>query len=87
MANTSSAKKAIRVSLRKNIINLRRKRQYKEARKDVIKAVESKDKKTAVSLLPQAFKEIDKAAKMNIIHKNTASRNKSQLARSVNTLA
>ena len=43
MANTKSAKKAIRVSERKSVINLRNKRAYKEARKDVKKAIELKD--------------------------------------------
>lgn len=87
MANTSSAKKAIRVAARKTVINLRHKRAYKDAKKGVLQAVESKNKKEALSLLPKAYKEIDKAAKTNIIHKNTAARYKSSLTKRVNALA
>ncbi len=83
MANTKSAIKAIRVSGRKSVINLRSRRGFKEARKEVVKAVEAKDKKGAAKLLPVAYKEIDKAAKRNIIHKNTAARYKSNLSKSV----
>lgn len=87
MANTSSAKKAIRVAARKTVINLRHKRSYKDARKSVLQAVEAKNKKEALELLPKAYKEIDKAAKTNIIHKNTAARYKSNLTKRVNALA
>ena len=85
MANTSSAKKAIRVTERKTVINLRKKRAYKQASKDVSKSLLGKGKKTNTpELLSEAYKKIDKAAKRNIIHKNTASRYKSNLAKSVN---
>lgn len=86
MANTSSAKKAIRVSLRKQKVNLNRKRAFKDARKEVKKAIEKKDQKKALQLLPKAYKEIDKAAKTNVIHKSTAARYKSRLAAKVNSL-
>ncbi|MEO6728299.1 MAG: 30S ribosomal protein S20 [Candidatus Dojkabacteria bacterium] len=87
MANTKSAKKAIRVSGRKAVINLRSRRDFKEATKDVKKAVVAKDKKEAAKLLPVAYKEIDKAAKRNVIHKNTAGRYKSNLSKAVAKLA
>jgi small subunit ribosomal protein S20 len=81
MANTSSAKKAIRVSERKRVINLKHKKAYKEAKKDVKKAViAGEDKKKVTELVTKAQKEIDKAAKTNIIHKSTAARYKSRLA-------
>jgi len=87
MANTSSAKKAIRVAQRNAEINLHRRRSMKEARKEVQKAVAIKEKATAESLMPKAYKEIDKAAKLGVIHKNTASRYKSRLSALVKTLA
>ncbi|MEP7103963.1 MAG: 30S ribosomal protein S20 [Candidatus Dojkabacteria bacterium] len=87
MANTKSAKKAIRVSGRKAIINLRSRRSFKEARKDVKKAIEAKDKKGATKLLPTAYKEIDKAAKRHIIHKSTAGRYKSSLSKAIAKLS
>ena len=83
MANTKSAKKAIRVSKRKNIINLRTRRKYKEARKVVAKAVTLKKVKEAKKLLPKAYKELDRAVKKNVLKKNTAARYKSRLAKSI----
>lgn len=74
MANTSSAKKAIRSSERKRIINIRIKRSFREAIKEASKT----GSKEALS---SAFKAIDKAAKTNVIHKNTAARYKSALSK------
>ena len=81
MAITSSAKKALRVSRRRRVVNLHR----KEAMLDVIKRVKKfvTDKKTAeaVKLLSEAYKAIDKAAKNDLIKKNTAARKKSRLSK------
>lgn len=81
MAITSSAKKAYRVSERRRIINGRR----KETMVDIIKRVKKfvTDKKTAeaVKLLGEAYKAIDKAAKNDLIKKNTAARKKSRLTK------
>lgn len=82
MAITKAAKKAIRVSERKRVFNVRRKRAMKEAIKDVFDVVKT-DRKTAESNLAAAYKAIDKAAKRGIIKKNTAARRKSRLARAV----
>lgn len=87
MANTSSAKKAIRVSERKAVINSRVRDGYKSAKKAVSKAVGAKDKSKAMELMPKAFKEIDKAAKSNVIHKNAAARYKSRLSKKVASLS
>lgn len=86
MANTSSAKKAVRSSERKHKINDQVRRKYKAARKDVRKAVDAGDKKAAEAAMPNAMKFIDKAVKKNILHKNTGSRYKSRLAKAVSTL-
>ncbi len=85
MANTASAKKAIRVSARNAVVNKRTKVSYKHAKKQVLKAVAEGDKKKALKLLPQAYKQIDKAAK-KILHKKTAARYKSRLAAKVNAV-
>lgn len=83
MANTSSAKKAQRVSLRKRVFNTRRKKAMKEGVKDLGKLVAGKVGKEAEALLPKVFQAIDKAAKNGTIKKNTAARMKSRLAKSV----
>lgn len=83
MAITSSAKKAIRVSLRKKAINDRRTKTLKETVKNLEKAVKAGKKDEALKMLPKAFQAVDKAAKRGVIKKNTASRKKSRLSRLV----
>jgi len=83
MPITSSAKKAARASLTKRAFNERRKRAMKENVKAVKKLVAEKKVSEAESLLPKAYKAIDKAAKGNTIKKNTASRTKSRLTQLV----
>lgn len=80
MPITSSAKKALRVSDRKRVFNLRRKATLDSSVKAVKKLVASGDKAAAEKLLPAAYQAIDKAAKRGLIKKNTAARKKSQIA-------
>ena len=81
MPITSSAKKALRASKHKAVFNLKRKDAISDIVKKVKKLVADKKVKEAEALLPTAFKAIDKACKTNLIHKNTASRKKSRLAK------
>ncbi len=83
MAITKNAKKALRVSDRKAVINDRRRRTMKEAVKTVRKDVVSKDVKAIKTDLSLAFKALDKAAKGGVIKKGTADRKKSRLAKAV----
>lgn len=86
MANTSSAKKAQRVALRRAVFNARRKRAAKASIKEVRTALSAKDKKAA-ELLPKLQKALDKAVKGKTIHKNTAARMKSRLAKRLAALS
>lgn len=76
MANTSSAKKASRVELRRRVFNARRSKAMKDAVKDVMKTKDG-------ASLPETYQAIDKALKRGIIKKNTAARMKSRVARRV----
>lgn len=80
MAITSSAKKAIRVSAKKRIFNLRRRDALKDATKSFMKALNAKKAEGAEKLLSAAYVAIDKAKKRGIIKKNTAARKKARLA-------
>lgn len=80
MPNTKSAKKALRVSLRKKVFNDRRKKELKDATKKIQKLISEKKVDEAKKALPLAQKAIDKAAKKGVIKKNTASRKKSRLS-------
>ncbi len=81
MPITKSAKKALRVSIRKNAINDRTKKVIKEGVKKVQKLAVAKDWKAATASLSSAYSAIDKAAKKGVIKKNTASRKKARLSR------
>lgn len=83
MANTASAKKAVRQSEKRRKINVKTKQTFKAARKVVRDALVKNDVKTAKSALPKAYSEIDKAIKKGVIKKNTGARYKSRLAGAV----
>lgn len=83
MAITKNAKRAVRVSEGKRVVNDRRRRTMKEAVKTVRKDVIAKDTKAIKADLSLAFKALDKAAKGGVIKKGTANRKKARLARSI----
>lgn len=80
MAITKSAKKAIRGSRRKYVMNLRRKRTMAEAVKGAQKLTGAGHKDQAEALRA-AYQAIDKALKRGVIKANTAARKKSRLAK------
>ncbi len=71
-----NAKKALRVSKRKTLVNRAVKSKVKTAM-DAFKANPSED------TLKKAFSTVDKSVKKNIIHRNKAARIKARLAKSV----
>lgn len=82
MPQTKAAKKALRASLRRRAENLVWKRKAKDLRRKIKKALSGKDKEI-FELVSQYFQVLDKSAKKNIIHKNTAARLKSKLMKKV----
>lgn len=81
-----SAKKAFRQSLKRRARNLAYKRKIKNLTKDIKRLVSEKKIKEAKSLLPQIYKILDKAAKIEVIKKNTAARKKSRIAKAIQQL-
>jgi small subunit ribosomal protein S20 len=77
-----AAKKAYSRSVKLRAVNDQHKGSMKKAIKEVKKAVLAST--DAKELLVQAYSRIDKADKHNIVHKNTAARRKSRLAKMVN---
>ncbi|MBU3895757.1 30S ribosomal protein S20 [Patescibacteria group bacterium] len=81
MAIIKSAKKA----LRQNIKRRARNTVYKESLKDLIRElkslIEKKDLQAARNLLPRVYKALDKTAKVGVIKRNAADRNKSRLTK------
>ena len=86
MANTSSAKKAMRQTAKRTALNLKFKRAYKDALKSVEKAIIAGEAELT-SKVVAAQKALDKAAKRGVIKSNTASRKFSRLMKKVNAVA
>ncbi len=86
MPNLESAKKAIRVSAKKRIVNDRRRKAMKESTKEVKKLVAAKDKKGAAESLKKAYQAIDKAAQRGVIKKNAAARKKSRITKALKNI-
>lgn len=87
MPNTKSAAKAMRQSERRRVTNIKTKSKFKAAVKKVKKFVVETNVTEAVAALKDAMSTMDKAVKKGVMHKNTASRKKSRLAKSIGKLA
>lgn len=83
MPNTKSAAKAMRQSIRRRKYNLKTKDTYKSAVKNVRKEIVEGSKQAATDNLKAAMSTLDKAVKKGVIHKNTANRKKSRLAKAI----
>ena len=87
MANIKQQAKRNLTNEKKRLINAAFKSSVKTALKGVEVAVENKVLEKANAALKLASKKLDKALAKGIYHKNYVSRNKSHLAKLVNTLA
>lgn len=85
MPNIKSAIKRVKVSKKKTEFNKSQKSAVRTAEKKAQTAIESKSDK-AGELVNEAVVKIDKAAGKGKIHKNTAARKKSRLAKSLNKM-
>lgn len=81
MPITKSTKKALRQSKKRMKRNLIWKKKIKTAQKEIKGLIALKKIDEAKKLLPQFYKIVDKAVKVNITKKNTAARKKSQIAK------
>lgn len=83
MPNIKSAKKRVKVIATKTAHNKALKSNLKSTLKKANAAIEANaaDKQEAVKV---AIKKIDQACSKGLLHKNTAARKKSQLAKSLN---
>ena len=80
MPNIKSAKKRVKVTEKKTLINLSHKTALKTAIKKFEAAAVNGDKEDVQALFNDAVKKLDRGVSQGIIHKNAAARKKSQLA-------
>jgi small subunit ribosomal protein S20 len=86
VAHSLSAKKRIRQNTKKRAINRTRKSQVKTQIKHFEEAVSGSDAKAASEQYRQITSKLDKAAATSAMHKKTAARKKSRLAKKLNML-
>ncbi|WP_026608602.1 30S ribosomal protein S20 [Methylocapsa acidiphila] len=86
MANTPSAKKAVRKIERRTKINKARRSQMRTYVRKVEEAIASGDSAAAAAALHAAEPLLMRAAQKGIVHKNTASRKVSRLSHRVAAL-
>ncbi len=87
MANTSSAKKAVRKIARRTAVNRARRSKLRTFVRKVEDALAAGDSAVAAAALQQAEPVVMRAAQLGVIHKNTASRKVSRLTARVRALA
>ena len=86
MPTIKAAKKTILQDRKRTFTNKVKKSQMRTYLRKLREAVDAGNKSEAETLLPTVYQKIDKAAKAEIIHKNTASRKKSAITRAVGAM-
>jgi small subunit ribosomal protein S20 len=86
MANSPSAKKRARQTLRRTAVNKARRSRVRTFIRHVEEAIASGDKAAAVEALRSAQPEIMRGARKGILHLNTASRKVSRLHCRINAM-
>ncbi|MEN6574864.1 MAG: 30S ribosomal protein S20 [Phycisphaerales bacterium] len=86
MAHSLSAKKRVRQSAKKRTLNRSRKSQVKSQIKRFETTLDEGNVTTAQEQFKEITKKLDKVASTSTMHKKTAARKKSRLARKLNAL-
>jgi small subunit ribosomal protein S20 len=87
MPNIKSAIKRVNVNEKRRLRNASQKSALRTAIKTFETAADGSNVDSATTALVNATKKIDKAATKGLIHKNTANRKKSRLAKKLNVIA
>ncbi len=87
MANTASAKKAVRVQARKTAVNKARRSQVKTAIRKVDDAIAAGDKAAAQAAVKAAEPVMMRAVSRGVYHKNTGARKISRLNKNVKAMS
>ncbi len=86
MANTKSAKKAVRQITRRTEINKARRTHMRSSVRKVEEAIASGDKAAAEAAFKEAQPQLMRSAQKGIVHKNTASRKVSRLSHRIGAM-
>ncbi len=86
MANTKSAKKAVRQTVRRTAINKARRSRMRSSVRKVEEAIASGDKAAAQAALKEAEPIMVRTAQKGVTHRKTASRKVSRLAKRIGAM-
>jgi small subunit ribosomal protein S20 len=86
VAHSLSAKKRVRQNAKKKAINRARKSEVKTGIKRLEDVIKTGDAAAAKEQLKAVARDLDKVSSTSTMHKNTAARKKSRLAKRVNAL-
>lgn len=86
MAHSLQAKKRVKQNAKRRTINRARKSQVKTQIKHLEETIEKGDAAAATEQYKLVTKKLDKTAATSTMHKKTAARKKSRLAKKLNTL-
>lgn len=86
MANLKSSKKAIRQTKKRTFRNTKVKNEIKRLIKELDTLISEGKQSEASKKFVTITKKLDKAAKVRVIHANTASRYKSRLSKKINAI-
>ena len=87
MAHSLSAKKRVRQNAKRNVINRARKSMVKTQMKHFLTALDAGDSTQAAEQYQILSRKLDKVAATSTMHKNTAARIKSRMAKRLNDMA
>jgi small subunit ribosomal protein S20 len=86
MANTKSAKKSARQTVRRTNANKGRRSRMRSYARKVEEAIEAGDKKAAAAALKEAEPVLARTAQKGLVHRKTASRKVSRLAKRISAM-
>jgi small subunit ribosomal protein S20 len=86
MANTKSAKKAARQTVRRTEVNKTRRTRLRSSVRKVEEAIASGNREAAAAALKEAEPVIVRTAQLGIVHRKTASRKVSRLAKRIGAM-
>lgn len=86
MPNSASAKKRVRQNVKQRAVNRWRKRSYKDQIKTFLAAVQDQNVEAAEAEFRKTCGLLDRYACTSTMHRNTAARRKSRLARRLQAL-
>ncbi len=84
MPTSNSSRKRVRQNAKRRALNNRRKRQIQGQVQSCLKAIQEQDVKTAEIEFRKTCGLLDRTATTSTLHRNTAARRKSRLARRLN---